>query len=151
MIRTYKLGVRFFVERGALLGVIGGAAVFIIILTVIMYSHSSFDQKLIDQVEDGVPAEELILQIDAETNKLKKIAKARLESVVMDRRFWGDGELATPAEYESYIVGYEFEMKIINQYDLARKKYANREITKREFLSEIKGPKDFYNLYSNIR
>jgi hypothetical protein len=38
-------------------------------------------------------------------------------------------------------------MKMINQYDDAHKKFANREINKEQFLNEIKKPKDFLKMY----
>ena len=94
----------------------------------------------------GVPAEKLIPEIDAETVKLKAIARARVDAVVNDRKFWGDGDLATPDQYEAYTTSYEYELKIISEYDDARKKFARREITRREFLNLIKGPKDFYSM-----
>ncbi len=138
-------------DRGALLGIVSSVAVFIIISSIIIYNHSSFDQKLIDQVEGGVPAEKLIPQIDEETENLKTVAETRLESVVMDRKFWGNGDLASPKEYQAYTLGYEFELRIISDYDTARKKFVRREITESEFLNMIKGPKEFYNLYSNFK
>ena len=138
-------------DRGALLGLIGGIAVFIIILIIIINNHSSFDQKLIDQVEAGVPSQQLIPQIDEETENMEETAKARVMAIVMDKKYWGNGDLAVPKEYEAYTTGYEFEMRLIREYDSARIKYANREITKREFLNIIKGPKEFYSIYNNFR
>jgi hypothetical protein len=140
-----------FLERPTLLGLIGGAAVFIIILIFIILNHANFDQQLIDKVAEGVPAEKLIPEIDAETDNLKSIARARLETVVNDQKYWGNGELATTKEYVAYTTGYEFELRIISDYDTARKKFARREITKREFLNLIKGPKEFYSTYENLR
>ncbi len=124
-------------DRTKLLIIIGGV-VLITILSFVLY----------DQVEEGVPAEKLIPQIDRETENLKIQAKKRLEKAVMDRKYWGDGDLATSDDYNMYITSYEFEMKIIVDYENARKKFARREITKREFLSEIRGCKEFYSLHN---
>ena len=140
-----------FLERSTLLGLIGGSALFIILLLIIISNHSSFDQKLIDQVDVGVPAQKLIPQIDEETENMKELAKVRVMAVVMDKKFWGNGDLDSPKEYEPYTTGYEFELRIINDYDTARKKYANREITRREFLNQIKGPQEFYSIYKDFR
>lgn len=134
-------------ERGTLLGVIGGLIVFIGIFSYIIYDHSDFDGQLIQQVDSGVPAEKLIPQIDNETAKLQINAKRRLESYVMDKKNWGNGELASPRDYQYYIQNYESEMKVISEYESIRKKFAKREITKKEFLDEIKGPKEYFNIY----
>ncbi len=133
-------------DRGILLGIIGGAAVFIIILSFVIYSHSSFDQRLIDQVEEGVPAEQLIPQIDNETANMQYTAKTRLEKVVMDKKYWGHGDLAKSDDYKTFIESYQSELRIIGDYENARKKYARRETTRREFLWQIKTCKEFYDL-----
>ena len=99
-----------------------------------------------DQVDEGVPAEKLIPEIDAETNNQKANAQVRVDAVVNDKKNWGNGDLATPEEYEAYTTSYEYELKIISEYEAARKKFARREITRREFIDLIKGPKDFYSL-----
>lgn len=134
-------------DRGRLLGVIGGLTVFIIICSFIIYGHSDFNEQLIQQVDNGVSADKLIPQIDEETVKLQINAKRRLESYVMDKKNWGNGELASPRDYQYYIQNYESEMKVISDYDSIRKKFAKREITKKEFLDEIKGPKEYFNIY----
>lgn len=137
-------------DRGALLGIIGGAVVFIIILSFIIYTNSDFDRRLIEQVDNQIPAEKLIPQIDNETVNLKTIAKKHLISVVYDRKYWGNGELAIPKDYQGFIVGYDSEMKIISDIDYARKRFARREITEKEFLSLIKGLKEFFNVYRTL-
>ncbi|MGZ7109700.1 MAG: hypothetical protein ACXVHW_12075, partial [Methanobacterium sp.] len=48
---------------------------------------------------------------------------------------------------ESYQQSFEAEMKMITQYDEARKKYVNREITKDQFLNDIQKPKEFMDLF----
>ncbi len=115
-----------------------------VILCFIIYSHSDFDEQLIHQVDEGVPAEKLVPQINKKTLDMQTNAKRRLVSVVMDKKYWGNGDLASPADYEYYITGYITEMDVILNYDNARKKFARREITKEQFLQEIKGPKEFF-------
>jgi len=136
-----------FLERGTLLGVIGGLIVFICIFSYIIYDHSDFDGQLIQQVDNGVPAEKLIPQINEETAKLQTSAKRRLESFIMDKKNWGNGDLVSPKEFSYNIQYYESEMKVISEYDGIRKKFAKREITKEQFLQEIKGPKEYFNIY----
>jgi len=70
-------------------------------------------------------------------------AKRRFESVVMDKKYWGNGDLASPEDYQYYTTSYTIEMNAISNYDSARKKFARREITKEQFLEEIKVPKEF--------
>lgn len=135
-------------DKGALLGIIGGSAVFVIVLLFVFYFHSDFDQQLINQVDSGVPAEKLNPQIDKETEKMEINARRFIESVVMDKKYWGNGELASSKDLNSYVISYESEMKMISIYDSARKKYAKREITKEKFLIEIKECKDFISYYN---
>lgn len=130
-------------DKRALLGILGGLIVLVIILSFILYGNSDFDSQLIDQVDKGVPAEKLIPQIDKETQNMQTDAKRRFESVVMDRKYWGNGDLASPEDYQYYTTSYTIEMNAISNYDSARKKFARREITKEQFLEEIKVPKEF--------
>jgi len=135
-------------DRGPLIGIIGGLLIFVLALSFIVYSHSDFDGQLIEQVDKGVPSNELIPQIDKETQKMQINSKRRLESIVMDEKYWGNGNLAQPVNYEYYTNSYESEMKVISDYDSARKSYAKREINKEQFLSEIKGPREYFKIYS---
>ena len=57
-------------DKGTLLAIIGSLVVFVIILAVIFYMNSDFDQQLIEEVDKGVPADKLIPQINKETKKL---------------------------------------------------------------------------------
>lgn len=136
-----------FLERGTLLGLFGGLIVFICILSFIIYSNSDFDSLLIKQVDKGVSAEELIPQIDNETEKMQLNAKRRFKSIIMDRKYWGNGELASTNDYQSYTISYENDMKMISAYENVRKKFAKREITKEQFLEEIKTPKEYFKIY----
>lgn len=130
-------------------GIIGGLILLLIILTVFLYNqYSDFDSHLIEQVDDGVPASDLYVQIDEETQKMNINAKRRLQNVVMDRKKWGDGSLAQQTEYNYYVSYYESELKIISDYDKLRKKYASREITRQEFLDNLKIIKQYFSVYS---
>jgi len=128
-------------DRGILLAITGSLLVFGIILAIIFYNHSDFDQRLIVQVDNCVPSEKLIPQIDKETEKLIKNAQRRFQSNVVNKNF-GNGNRATKNGSEYYLERYENEMKMISEYDAARKKFARREITKEQFINEIEIPKE---------
>jgi hypothetical protein len=124
------------VNKGLILGIIGGIAVFIISLNVIMYINSDFDQKLIDEVGSGVPTNVMYGQIDNNTQNQQLIAKGDLDSHVMDPKDWGNTVLATNDNYEYYIQIYTVEMGDISNYNRIRKEYVTGKISKDEFLEE---------------
>lgn len=129
--RKYYLETRQ--NKGLILGIIGGIIVFVIALIFIFYYNSDFDQQLIDQVDNGVPADKLIPQIDKETENMKDKAVNHLSEPI-------NKNLNQNSSIQ-YQKGYEAEMNVISQYDDARKKFARREISKDEFLKEIQTPK----------
>jgi hypothetical protein len=130
-----------------LMGIIVGLVLFLIIFSFIIYYHSDFDAQLVEQVDQGVPTSELIIQINAETKKMENNAKKRVENYYMDRNRWGNGSLASEKDYQSYVSNYECEMKYVSDYATLRKKFARREITKREFLDNIKPIKEFFKRF----
>lgn len=132
-------------DRGILLAIIGSILVFLIILAVIIYSHSDFDQQLIEQVNNGVPADKLIPQIDIETERLKYNTLRSYQSNLANKDF-GKGKILSKRDYELYTEKYESEMKMISEFDAARKKFVRREITKEQFLLEIKNIKEFIEM-----
>ena len=73
-------------NKGVIIGVIGGLAIFIIILIFFIYINSDFDRNLINQVDSGVPANKLIPQIDKETEKMKSNAQKRYQSHILDSK-----------------------------------------------------------------
>jgi hypothetical protein len=125
---------------GLILGISGGLIVFIIALILIMYSNSDFDQQLITQVDSGVPGYKLIQQIDQDTEKMKLNAQKRLESQTVSKNI-------NKSDSAPFVQSYNVEMRMIAQYDDARKKFANRDINKEQFLSEIQKPKEFLKIY----
>jgi hypothetical protein len=129
-------------NTGLILGISGGLIVFIIALILIIYNFSDFDQQLINQVDSGVPASKLIPQIDQNTEKMKLNAQKRLESQTLYKNI-------NKSDSAPFVQGYNDEMRMIAQYDDARKKFANREINKEQFLSEIQKPKEFLEMYGN--
>ncbi|MGZ7134432.1 MAG: hypothetical protein ACXVHY_01005 [Methanobacterium sp.] len=120
-------------NKGLILGIIGGTTVFLIALLIILNNTFDFDQQLIYQVDSGVPADKLIPQIDKETQKMTSKAKNHLSEVINKNLNKNDSMF--------YQKNYEAEIKIISQYDDIRKRFARREISKNEFLKEIEIPK----------
>jgi hypothetical protein len=90
-------------------------------------------------VESGVPADDLIPQIDKETEKMKLTAQKHLLNKI-DNNFDKNNSM-------TYIKIYDTEMEMISEYDNARKKFAKREITKEQFLKDIENPKSSMELY----
>lgn len=106
-----------------------------------MFNNSDFDQQLIKQVDNGVPADKLIPQIDKETEKMKLNALRLYESQTLNKNL-------NKADSENYIHGYKIMLKTISKYDDSRKKFARREITKEQFLNDIRIPKDSLEPYN---
>jgi hypothetical protein len=127
-------------NMGLILGISSGLIVFIIALILIINNNSDFDQQLINQVDSGVPADKLIPQIDQDTEKMKLNAQRRLESQTVAKNI-------NKSDSAPFVQSYNNEMRMIAQYDDARKKFANRDINKEQFLSEIQNPQDFLKMY----
>ena len=123
----------------------GSLVVFIAISSFILLNHADFDEQLMEQVENGVPAQDLIKEIDEEAYYMQIAAKKRLDSKILDRKYWGNGELDSPLDYSFYVDSYESELKLIKEYKEYRVKYANREITREEFLSLTQNHRDYFN------
>ncbi len=128
-------------NKGVILGIIGAIIVFVIILTIILYVDSDFDQQLIYQVDSGVPANKLIPQINKETEQLQENALESYESNVVNNNLG-----ANPNSYIDYTQLYHNDLKMISEYENAQKEFANRKISKEQFLQEIKTPKEYLKL-----
>ena len=135
-------------NKGLILGIVGGVLVFIISFNLIMYINSDFDQKLISEVGSGVPTNVMFSQIDNNTQNQQLIAKGDLDSHVMDPSDWGNKTLATNDNYEYYIQIYNVEMGDIINYNRVRKEYVTGKITKQEFLEECKEIQQDLNNFS---
>ena len=136
-------------DKGLILAITSSTFIFLIILAFIFYSHSDFDQQLIEQVDNGVPAKKLVPQIDQETEKLISKAKSHYGSEVSNNfinKNYEKGNITSRNYYLSYLEEYENEMKMISKYDAARKNFARRKITKEQFIQEIQTPKDYIQL-----
>ena len=98
-------------------------------------------------MNDGVSADILIPQIDNETAKMMINVDRRYKAVVMDRRYWGNGDLASSEDFQYYSENYENDLKMISGLSEIRKKYARGEIDKEEFLQSIDQYKEYFKLY----
>jgi hypothetical protein len=126
---------------GVIIGIASAIVVFIIVLIIIFYVNSDFDQQLIYQVNKGVPADKLIPQIDKETEKLQINARRSYESNLINNNMGGNSN-----NYDYYTQMYENEMRIISEYNNTQEKFAERLITKEQFLQDIKNPKEFMKI-----
>jgi hypothetical protein len=136
------------VNKGLILGIIGGVAVFMISLTLIIYINSDFDQKLINEVGSGVPTNVMYNQIDKDTQNQQIIAKGDLDSHVMNPNDWENKTLATNDDYDYYIRIYDIEMGYLTNYNHIRKEYVTGKISKEEFLEKSKQIQDDLNNFS---
>jgi hypothetical protein len=134
-------------DRGLLLGISAGIIIFIISFLFIMYTNSDFDGQLINQVNDGVSADILIIQIDNETQKMTTDVDRRYKAVVLDRKYWGNGDLANSEDFQYYSENYENDLKMISKLAEIRKKYVRGEIDKEEFLNNIEQYKEYFKIY----
>lgn len=104
-----------------------------------------FDQKLINEVDSGVPANELIPQIEEEAAKEKLKSKKHLESHVMDMKRWDKFNISPEDDLKYEITFYKEQITIISQYEETRKKFVKKEISKQEFLKQIRDYKVIIN------
>ena len=145
-ISQYSSGYKFLgeicVNRGVMMGIICGVAVFLVIFSFLGYFNSDFDKQLIDGLEDGVPKEKLMGQIENQTQNGELMAKKRLDTHLMDSKDWEKGDLVSEDDYVYYIQIYQKEMGFISDYDRVRKEFVNGNISKDEFLDESKKIKD---------
>jgi hypothetical protein len=136
------------VNKGLLLGIIGGVTVFILSISIIIYMNSDLDQRLIEEVGSGVPTTVMYNQIDNDTKNQKSIAKGDLDSHVMDPTDWEKNGVVTDNDYEYYIQIYSSEIGFISKYNQVRKEYVAGKISKEEFLEESKIIKDDLDNFS---
>ncbi|MEN6592347.1 MAG: hypothetical protein ABFC12_03775 [Methanobacterium sp.] len=133
-------------DKGVLLGIVGGLSV-LVIFSFIIYGNSDFDVQLINQVNDGEQPSALFAQIDIETQKMQKNAERRYQTVVMDRKNWGNGNLAQPKDYMYYTENYENDLEVIKEMENIRKQYVKKEISKDHFLTSINHYKEYFKLF----
>ena len=124
-------------DKGIIIGPLSGLAIFIIMIMVIFYSHSDFNQNLINSVDSGTPSDQLLPEIYQEHYKECMNAKSYLYSHTMDMNMWGNGDLASDSFYNYYTKNYEQEVDYYNKLEDIRIKYVERQISKEEFLNEI--------------
>jgi len=127
-------------NKGVIIGIISGIAALIIFL-ILLHAGSDFDQRLIDQVDSGEPANRLIPQIEKETQKMQMKSRKRLLSYVLNKDYLSKNDSQTYAQF------YKDDMKMISKYGSTRKKFAAREITKEQFINDIKEPKAYMEIW----
>lgn len=133
-------------NKGKILGIIGGISLFLIILFIINYGTSDFDQKLINEVEMNTSSQDLIPLIKKETFIEKTNAKRHLESHVMDMKYWSKTNIDPQDDLEYYTQIYEQQIAAISEYEKIRIQYVKKEINKEQFLLKIKELKPKLNV-----
>lgn len=139
MIKSFRINLmKLDLNKGVILGIVGGICVFLVSFLIIMNFNSDFDEQLIIQVDNGVTANKLTPQIYKQDKDMKLNAQKRLESNVLNK--------PSTEDYNKYDEEYNSEIKMISNYTQARIKFANGETTKDEFLDEIKTPKEYLEI-----
>lgn len=124
-------------KMGRFSGLISGFIIFSILLIVLWNSTSSFDEELIQRVDRGVSAGNLMLDIEEERENERYDAKKRLESNVMDVEMWGHGDLTSEYDLKYYMDVYNGETQIIDENARVRREFVRGNISKEEFLEEM--------------
>jgi hypothetical protein len=118
-------------------GLIMGFIIFSILLMVLWNSTSSFDDELVQRVDSGVSAEDLMLDIEEKRENERYKAKKGLESHVMAVEMWGHGDLVSEYDLKYYTDIYNGETQIIDDHAEVRKEFVRGEISKEDFLEEV--------------
>jgi len=129
------------IDKGVIFGVAGAITVFIVILLFMNFYNSDFDHRLINQVDNGVSTDKLISEIDLEDRNMRLDSQERFQSHVLNK--------PSTEDYNKYTEEYNNEIKMISMYTDARIKFAKRETSKDQFLSDIKTPKEYMELINS--
>jgi hypothetical protein len=124
-------------DRGIMIGSISGLAIFIVLILIIFFNHSDFNQNLISSVAYGTPADQLIPQIEQQHSIECTQAKNNLAARMMSMDQWGNGDLTADSYSDFYTQNYKQEIKYYNDLELLRIKFVKRQISKEEFLNDL--------------
>ena len=130
-------------NKGKFLGIVGGLGVFILFLLFLIYPNLDFDQQLINDVDGGVPASQLIPKIEAESQEEQLIAKKDFESHINNPYYWSKPGLASTDDFNYDKRNYEISMNAIKKLEELRKEYALKKIGKEEFVTTSSYYKDY--------
>lgn len=123
---------------GKLAGVFGGLIFFLVILFLMLYPNSDFDNKLVTMVDSGVSADKLIPMIEKKSINENLKAKKHLEGHIMDKKHWYGYNISPESDLNYEITLYKEQIEAISKLKELRKKYAKREISKEEFQEKIR-------------
>jgi hypothetical protein len=133
-------------NKGKILGIIGGIGLFLVILFIINYPNTDFDQKLVNEVEKGTSNTILIPQIEKQEELEKSKIKEHLESHIMDIKYWDESNIDPQNDLEYYIQIYEQELDIISECKQIRTQFVEKKIDKEQFLLKIENLKEKINI-----
>ncbi len=110
---------------------------FLVIILYASYQNIDFDQKLIKEVNENVPASILLLQIDKEKLSEEEEVKGHLNTHFMDMQCWNHIEcIENEMQYD--IVIYKTKIQTISDRTELRKNFVKRKISEKEFISRSK-------------
>lgn len=124
-------------NRGMLLGIVGGVVVFILFLLFFMYLNSDFDHQLINEKKSGVSTDELTNQIESESLEEKQVVYKHLKSHINDMEYWSKTDIASKDDFQFYIDTYNMQIQTINDCEKLRKEYIHHEISENYYINKI--------------
>lgn len=127
----------------------GGVTLFLVILIIFFYFNTDFDSNLIEKLESGVPAENLIPQIEEQSKKQEATVKSHLEAHVMDMKYWSGVNSDPQNDLEYHMNLYHKQIEVITDYKNHRIQFVKGEIGKKEFLDKsryLKGQLDKFEI-----
>jgi len=126
------------------MGILAGITFFIIILALLSYLQTDFDQKLIIAVNNEEPTSILITQIEDEAAIDRSKAKNNLLSNMMDRKFWFKIDSFNESDIQYSKGVYIRHMEFINEQEELRKDLVTKKINVEEFKLETKRLKELH-------
>ncbi len=126
------------------MGILAGITFFIIILALLSYLQTDFDQKLIIAVNNEEPTSILITQIEDEAARERSKAKNNLLSNMLDRKFWFQIDSFNESDIQFSKGVYIRHMKFINEQEELRKDLVTKKINVEEFTLESKRLEELY-------
>lgn len=124
-------------NKGKFFAIAGGLGVFILIIIFFIYLNSDFDHQLINEVKTGVSSDNITLQIEAESEKEKKVVFKHLESHINDEGYWSKTNKTSKDDFQFHIETYNMQIQTIKNCEKLRKQYINHEISEDYYLEEI--------------
>lgn len=118
------------------MAILGGTCFLMVILVLITFPRTDFDQRLIIAVENEQPTSILITQIEEEADKDRLKLKKNFESRIINQKYWFQPCNASTFEFASKV--YYGGIKLIDEQEQLRKDFVRKKISKEEFIRRSK-------------